>query len=133
MPKLGLHAAAELTGRSRSTIHRAMERGRLSYERDESGARLVDTAELLRVFGESPPEDASNRDGNGKRHAMHNVELRAKLELEQAKNALLQERLAEIREERDRWREQATRLLTDQRPAPQPDARRGWWRRLVGK
>jgi hypothetical protein len=24
----------------------------------------------------------------------------------------------------DRWREQATRLLS----APQPDARRGWWR-----
>jgi hypothetical protein len=121
MAKLGLQAAAELTGRSRSTIHRAMNQGRLSYERDESGARLVETAELLRVFGESPPEDAGNRASNGERHAMRNVELRAKLELERSKNALLEERITELKEERDRWREQATRLLTDQRP------RRRWW------
>jgi hypothetical protein len=52
---------------------------------------------------------------------MHNVELRAKLELERSKNALLEERIAELKDERDRWREQATRLLTDQRP------RRRWW------
>jgi hypothetical protein len=123
MAKLGLQAAAELTGRSRSTIHRAMQQGRLSYEKDESGGRLVDTAELLRVFGESPPEDARNGAGNGERHAMHNVELRAKLELERAKNALLEERIAELKDERDRWREQASRLLTDQRPA----RRRRWW------
>jgi hypothetical protein len=35
----------------------------------------------------------------------------------------------DLREDRDRWREQATRLL----PAPQPAARRSWWRRLSGK
>jgi hypothetical protein len=39
------------------------------------------------------------------------------------------EMIDDLREDRDRWREQATRLL----PAPQPDARRGWWRRLRGK
>jgi hypothetical protein len=100
-----------------------MKEGRLSYERDESGGRLIDTAELLRVFGESPPEDARNRSSNDERHAVHNVELRAKLELERAKNALLEGRVAELKEERDRWREQASRLLTDQRPGK----RRSWW------
>jgi hypothetical protein len=38
--------------------------------------------------------------------------------------------------DRDHWRsqaEQATRLLTDLRPAAQPDGRRGWWRRWGGK
>src|SRR5512147_2644489 len=38
-------------------------------------------------------------------------------------NELLREMIADLREDRDRWREQATRLL----PAPQPAARRGWW------
>ena len=129
MTKLRLQAAAELTGRSRSTIHRAMKEGRISYEIGESGDRLVDTAELLRVFGERPPEDESNGASNGERHAMHNVALRAKLELERAKNAMLEERIAELKEERDRWREQATRLL----PAPQAAERRGWWPWRRGK
>jgi hypothetical protein len=47
MAKVGLQRAAELTGKSRSTIHRAMNAGRLSYEKNESGERLIDVSELL--------------------------------------------------------------------------------------
>src|SRR5512132_4358829 len=46
MAKVGLQRAAELTGKSRSTIHRAMNAGRLSYEKNESGERLIDVSEL---------------------------------------------------------------------------------------
>ncbi|QJD18536.1 hypothetical protein [Paracoccus sanguinis] len=45
--------------------------------------------------------------------------------------------IADLREDRDRWRQQATALLADQRSAPAPDQppaqpRRGFWKRLFG-
>jgi hypothetical protein len=136
MAKVGLQRAAELTGKSRSTIHRAMNAGRLSYEKNESGERLVDVSELQRLFGEVSQESVRNDAPTGQGHATQLAEIQAQLELERAKNGLLAERIgelkardAELREDRDRWRsqaEQATRLLTDQRPA----GRRSWWRRL---
>lgn len=136
MAKVGLQRAAELTGRSRSTIHRAMAAGRLSFARSETGERLIDVAELERVFGLSVPDE---KDGNVAPEPPQTdpqlVELRAKLEIELARVGMLTERLEELREERDRWRQQAERLLTDQRPAAPamaPETPRGWLRRLFG-
>jgi hypothetical protein len=39
--------------------------------------------------------------------------------------------IVDLRQDRDHWREQAQRLVL---PAPMPiaEARRPWWRRLVG-
>ena len=51
MPAIGLVEAARVTGRNVSTIHRAMKAGPLSYTRNEAGVRLVEVAELERVFG----------------------------------------------------------------------------------
>jgi chromosome segregation ATPase len=55
----------------------------------------------------------------------------------------LREQLALLKDERDdlrrrldseaEERRRLTALLTDQRPAAQPDVRRGWWRQLRGK
>ena len=147
MAKVGLQRAAELTGKSRSTIHRAMNAGRLSYEKTESGERLVDVSELHRLFGDVRPEGVRSDAPEDRGHATQLAETRAQLELERAKNGLLAERVeelkareAELREDRDRWRtqtEQATRLLTHQ-PAGMPrlggeaGSGRGWFRRLLG-
>jgi hypothetical protein len=52
----------------------------------------------------------------------------------QAENRLLREQVAELREERNAWREQAQRLaLTDQRTPPQPTPQRGFWSRLFSR
>ena len=51
MSKIGTREAAELTRKSRATIYRAMEDGRLSYDLDFSGERVVSISELERVFG----------------------------------------------------------------------------------
>jgi hypothetical protein len=48
-------------------------------------------------------------------------------------NARMRRRLDRADEERRQAQERLTTLLTDQRPAAQPAARRGFWRRLVGK
>ena len=63
MAKIGAQRAAELTGKSKSTIQRAMAGGKISFERDANGRRVVDVSELERVFGlkksESPTASAS--------------------------------------------------------------------------
>lgn len=47
--------AAKLYGKARSTIHRAIEAGRLSCSVRGDGVRVIDLAELIRVWGEPPP------------------------------------------------------------------------------
>src|SRR5918999_145983 len=86
MTKLGLMKAAELTGKSASTIHRAMKAGRLSFEMNDHGERTVDALELEKM----------------------EVELRA----ERAKNALLEQLLDEMRQERQAERREKERLLS---------------------
>ena len=65
MPAIGLAEAARLSGRNQSTIHRAMKAGRLSYTKDETGERRIDTAELDRVFRIKNPSQDAAFTGNG--------------------------------------------------------------------
>jgi hypothetical protein len=51
MPLVNARSAAQLTGRDRSTILRAIESGKLSAVRDEHGHFQIDPAELERVYG----------------------------------------------------------------------------------
>ena len=51
MPPMNARTAAQLTGKDRSTILRAVESGRLSASKDERGQWLIDPAELERVYG----------------------------------------------------------------------------------
>lgn len=52
MTKLNLSQAARVVGKSRVTLWRHIKSGKLSAERDRDGNPLVDTSELLRVYGE---------------------------------------------------------------------------------
>ena len=51
MPSLNLTAASRAAGVGRSTIVRALKSGRLSATTNEQGERVIDTSELVRVFG----------------------------------------------------------------------------------
>lgn len=51
MAKVSISEAARLTGKSRTTLHRLIKTGELSICSGERNAKLVDTSELLRVFG----------------------------------------------------------------------------------
>jgi hypothetical protein len=51
MPSLNLTAASRAAGIGRSTIVRALKSGRLSATTNEQGERVIDTSELVRVFG----------------------------------------------------------------------------------
>lgn len=45
-----LSKAAEVTGKGKSTIHRAIKSGKLSASRQDDGSYTIDAAELSRVF-----------------------------------------------------------------------------------
>jgi len=73
---LTLRQAAELSGTSRSTIHRALKSGKLSGGRLEDGAWDIDPSELARVFPwdviEPVQRDAAGQERNssGEREAV---------------------------------------------------------------
>jgi len=51
MAKVSISEAARLTGKSRTTLHRFIKTGELSTCSGERNAKMLDTSELLRVFG----------------------------------------------------------------------------------
>lgn len=117
-----LGQAAKATGKNKTTIQRAIAKGRVSASKDDTGAYFIDPAELHRVFpAVTVAQPAQGNDtqphSNGSDSRTEITMLRAMLSREQEINA-------DLREDRDRWRQQATALLTDQR---QPPARRHWW------
>ncbi|HEY2455633.1 MAG TPA: DNA-binding protein [Scandinavium sp.] len=51
MAKVSISEASRLTGKSRTTLYRLIGTGQLSTCTGDKNAKLVDTSELLRVFG----------------------------------------------------------------------------------
>lgn len=119
MAKVGAQRAAELTSKSKSTIQRAMNSGKLSYELDANGRRVIDVSELERCFG------LSNDDNAGSGNATSSVQQ----ELEKAQSLLETERLKmrikmledqlqaaetqidDLKAQRDQWQKQASQVL----------------------
>ena len=120
MPKLSLSQAAKLSGKSKSTINRAIKTGKLSATRHEDGTYSIDPAELARAFDLEPLGGSKRRDADpdGTRLLERIAALEAMLDRER-------EISDDLKEDRDRWRQQATALLTDQRPATPNKAK--WW------
>lgn len=124
MAKVGAQRAGELTGRSKSTIQRAMNSGKLSFEIDGNGRRLIDVSELDRVFGLLPQGSGS---GTGNGTAMQ--ETTAQSELQRAADLLeierlkmrvraleeqldiTREQLEDMRGQRDLWQKQSQQIL----------------------
>jgi hypothetical protein len=126
MAKVGAQRAGELTGRSKSTIQRAMNAGKLSYEVDENGRRVIDVSELERVFGLSGNGAPSGKAGRDNQQDAADV---VKAELERAQSMLEMERLRmrvrmledqlfvtnqhveDVKGQRDEWQKQAQQVL----------------------
>lgn len=123
MPELSLSQAAKLTGRSKSTINRAIKTGKISATRHEDGSYSIDPGELSRAFKLEPQEGSERSDT-----APDGTRLLERIEALEAMLNREREIAADLKEDRDRWRQQATALLTDQRPTS--SALRWWpWRK----
>lgn len=119
--ELSLTQAAKITGKSKSTINRAIKSGKISATRHNDGSYSIDASELSRVFSLGTPS------GSEWVNVTPHMELvrTATLEAENAalRAALDRERevLDEVRADRDAWKQQATALLAA------PKKRRSWW------
>lgn len=62
MAQLSISAAARAAGKDRGTINRYIKSGKLSTTKDASGSTVIETAELLRVFGALKGDGSRGRD-----------------------------------------------------------------------
>ena len=126
-----LGQAAKAIGKSKSTLSRAISKGKISAEHDAHGQFAIDPAELHRVYPAA--EQGNGREANDVgNHATpsNSATQRAEIAGFERENALLREMLNREKEisrgleqDRDHWRQQATALLVDQRAtAPQKAA-----------
>jgi len=120
MTELSLSQAAKLTGKSKSTINRAIKTGKISATRHDDGSYSIDPAELSRAFDMEPLEGAKRRDAEP-----NEARLIERIEALGAMLSREREISADLKEDRDRWRQQATALLTDQRPVTATVSK--WW------
>lgn len=117
-----LGTAAKATGKSKTTIQRAITKGLISAERARGGGYSIDPSELHRVFPPTPPDTVS-RDPKVDETRPHDTapELRVRIEALETMLAREREALDEVRADRDAWKQQATSLLA----APQRVIH--WW------
>lgn len=129
-----LSDAAKATGKNRTTIQRAIKSGKISASKNENGAYEIEPAEVHRIFPSVAQRSAQypkETDSNGSQQGDATSEtLRIRLEMlekeRDRERAQLEETIADLREDRDKWRQQATALLEDQRP-------KGFFKRLLGR
>src|ERR1700732_4877199 len=130
-----LGQAAKVVGMSKTSILESNKAGRISAGRDELGQWAIEPCELHRVY---PPlaDDTATGNGTEERGVTGGetalAEANTRATLAEARLSDFKSMLDDIREQRDRWQQQAERLaalaITDQRkePAPaQPPSGRG--------
>ena len=139
--------AAQLAGVARSTIYKDIEDGKLSASLDGKGRKVIDVAELERVYGAlTTPDDSESSEDVSVGHIKTDEKDTSDNTL-QHEVAFLRERLLEkderirekdstiedLRGERDRLltllEEQtvSVKLLTDERVRKEPKPKRRWW------
>lgn len=124
-----LGAAAKATGKSKATISKALKSGRISGHKGDDGVFHIDPSELHRVY---PPISQSERQETPESQPENTHtsilvrELETRLEAAQQRLTDKDGVIDDLREDRDRWRQQATSLLEDKRP-------KGFLKRLLGR
>lgn len=84
MAKNTISESVGLTGLSESTLRRDVKSGKVSSEKDGKGRRTIDTAELVRVYGITPPNNSQQAHDDGRVIALLEariIDLQAQLRL----------------------------------------------------
>jgi hypothetical protein len=114
--KFTLVQAARETGRDRSTLFRAIKKGKLSGEKQEDGSYLIDSSELFRVYPEKQLDSAKTQ---GAQVELHQSAQGTLVDALREQIELLRDQLDRERQQADHWRQQATMLLTHQQEKPE--------------
>jgi hypothetical protein len=123
-----LNEAAKAVGKSKTTIHRAIKSGKISASKLDNGAYAIDPSELHRVFqvGTTERTTRNTTEQTGTTSGTADIRLEMLEKERERERQQLEDTIADLREDRDKWRQQATALLEDKRP-------KGFWLRLFGQ
>lgn len=124
--KFTLAQAAIETGKDRSTLYRAIKKGKLSGELQEDKSYLIDSSELFRAYNKKINDDATQQCAQGQLQQPAQAELIDALrsQIEQLKEQAQRDREQIDREQAqaDHWRQTAQMLLTHQPITETPPA-----------
>ena len=120
-----LGTAAKATGKSKTTIQRAIAKGTISAHKEKNGRYSIDPSELHRVFPMVSTDTVAQPSQVDTSRPPDETPLQVKVEALEAMLEREREALSEMRSDRDAWKQQATALLG----APESKRRRWWsWR-----
>jgi hypothetical protein len=130
-----LGQAAKAVGMSKTSILRSIKAGRISAGRDEFGQWSIEPCELHRVYSPMADDTGTGMEERGVTGGETAVaEATTRATLAEARLSDFKSMLDDIREQRDRWQQQAERLavltITDQRKEPSP-AQPQTWRQML--
>ncbi len=123
MAKVGAQRAGELTGKSKSTIQRAMNSGKLSYELDNNGRRVIDVSELERCFGlqkNSDPSDGAQsstaatsvqQELDKAQHLLETERQKMRIRMLEEQLETANDQIDDLKAQRDQWQKQASQVL----------------------
>lgn len=128
-----------MTGKNIATITRAIKSGKISAQKDASGAWRINASELHRMFPMNAQDlrkpkmqsDARPLQEQSKiQTSTLEQELAALRERVAAQSELLEERadqISDLKEDRDRWRQQASIILVDYKQQSRPNEKHLFW------
>lgn len=119
-----LGTAAKATGKAKSTILRAINRGCISASRTATGSYQIDPAELHRLFPPVSAQPAISNDAqpNKEQAAILRFQMENLTAERERERGQMQATIDDLRERLDRSEARVTALLT----GPQQPTRR-WW------
>lgn len=108
--KVSVSKAAKMVGVSRATFYRHIEEKSISTEQDNKGTKVIDVAELIRIYGDNLKTLEDVEKAKKERNKTTQDSSNTSTELE-----LLKDRLKNIETERERERTQLTDQVEDLR------------------
>jgi hypothetical protein len=127
-----LSKAAEISGKGKSTIHRAIKSGKISAKRHEDGSYSIDASELHRVFPRNPsePTPRDNPEPPSEPPAVELEVLRMKATMLEEQLGRERDTVEDLRRRLDRAEE---RVLALSAPLTPREPQRGLLARLWGR
>ncbi len=102
--------AAKAVGVATATITRALKSGKISGQKNDNGAWVIDPAELHRVFPPVAPQEPERPFVKNDASHRERAESPSESDATQREIQTLREALKDAREDRDKWRDMAERL-----------------------
>ena len=123
MAKLNITQAAKAVGKDRTTLQRNIKKGKVTCEVNSDGNKVIDTAELIRAYGEIRNVAASTAVGNDNvkpQHAADNTALfQQQINLLETQIKVLEEDREERRDREKELRELLKTRLLEYQPTQQ--------------